>query len=156
MQAGTLLRNKDVLGGALVCAMGAGAIAMVRNNAIGTLGRMGPGFFPTLIGVVMVLTGTAILLGGLRSGAAGQGLERPDLRAWTLIPLSLVAFVVAGEYGGLLPATFAVVFIAALADRDNTWRNALLLAGAMIAVCLVVFWWALQVQFPLITFGIEP
>lgn len=155
MQAGTLLRNKDVLGGALVCALGAGAIAMVRGNAIGTLGRMGPGFFPTLIGVVMVLTGVAILLGGLRAGATEHGVERPDLRAWTLIPLSLVAFIVAGEFGGLLPATFSVVFIAALADRDNTWRSAMLLACAMVAVCLVVFWWALQVQFPLLTFGID-
>ena len=60
-----------------------------------------------------------------------------------------------GEYCGLLAATFAVVFISALADRENTWRSALLLAGVMIAVCIVVFWWALQVQFPLVTFGIE-
>ena len=155
MAAGTLPRNKAVLGGALVCALGAGAIAMVRGNAIGTLGRMGPGFFPTLIGIVMVLAGAAILLGGLRAGAAGDKVAKPDLRAWTLIPLSLVAFVVVGEHGGLLAATFAVVFIAALADRDNTWRGGLLLACAMIAVCVVVFWWALQVQFPLFTFGAE-
>ncbi len=155
MQSRALLRNKDVLGGALVCVLGLVAIAMVRSNALGTLGRMGPGFFPTLIGVVMLLTGLAILFGGLRAGVMTPGLEQPDLRAWTLIPLSLVAFVVAGEYGGLLPATFSVVFIAALADLKNTWRNAVLLACAMVAVCLVVFWWALQVQFPLITFGLD-
>lgn len=147
------LLRKDVLGGALVCALGAGAITMVRGNAVGTLGRMGPGFFPTLIGVVMVLAGIAIALGGVRAGPDASTMERPDLRAWTLIPLSLVAFIVVGEYGGLVPATFAVVFIAALADRANTWRGALLLAAAMVAICLVVFWWALQVQFPLLTFG---
>ncbi len=135
-----------------MCALGAGAVAMVRGNAIGTLGRMGPGFFPTLVGAVMVLAGAAIAIRGLRASPA-EDIAAPDLRAWTLIPLSLVAFVVVGDYGGLLPGTFAVVFIAALADRDNTWRSALTLAASMVAVCLVVFWWALQVQFPLLTIG---
>ena len=155
MRAAMLLRNKDVLGGALVCALGGTAIASVRSFGIGTLGRMGPGFFPILVGVVMILAGLAILAGGLRAlGSAGQ-ITTPDLRAWVMVPLSLIAFIVLGEYGGLLPATFAVVFVAALADRDNTWRSALAIAAAMAVVGIVVFWWALQVQFPLLTFGID-
>ena len=154
MSAG-LLRNRDVLGGALVCALGLSAIAMVRGNSIGTLERMGPGFFPTLIGVVMLLAGAALILGAVRAANQDNALSRPDLRAWTMVPLSLVAFIVVGEYGGLLPATFSVVFIAALADRDNSWRHAALLAAVMVAVCVIVFWWALQVQFPLLNFGLD-
>ena len=64
-----------------------------------------------------------------------------------------VAFIVLGKYGGLLPATFAITFISALGDRQNTIVKALILSLAMVAIALVVFWWALQMQFPLIRWG---
>ena len=148
------LLNKDCLGGALVALMGAGAIAAARSHELGTLARMGPGFFPTLIGAVMLLTGVSIFLGGLRRTPLDEDrVQSPDLRAWTLIPLSLLAFIVVGGQAGLLPATFSLVLVAAAADRRNGWRGALLLAAAMALVALVVFWWGLQVQFPLFTLG---
>ncbi len=149
-------RNKDVLGGVLVSAIGCTAIAAVRNNQFGTLSRMGPGFFPTIVGVVMLLAGIAIAIGGAR--AAAPGVDRPDapdLRALALVSLSLVAFIVVGEFAWLLPATFAIVVVAALADRQNTWRGTLALATVMVLACLVVFWWGLQVQFPLLKFGFD-
>ena len=156
-QATTLraqLLNKDCLGGALVALLGAGAIAAARSHELGTLARMGPGFFPTAIGAVMLLTGVSIFLAGLRrTGLETDRVKAPDPRAWTLIPLSLLAFIVVGEQAGLLPATFSLVLVAAAADRRNGWRGALLLAAAMALVALVVFWWGLQVQFPLFTLG---
>ena len=146
--------NKDCLGGALVAVLGAGAIAAARRHEFGTLGRMGPGFFPTAIGVVMLLTGLVIALGGLRRAALdADRVQAPDLRASILIPLSLLAFIVVGEHAGLLPATFSLVLVAALADRRNGWRGTLVLAASMTLVSLVVFWWGLQVQFPLFTLG---
>ena len=62
-------------------------------------------------------------------------------------------FLLLGEYGGLLPATFAIVFISALVDRDNTLREAFLLALAMMVIAVVVFWWALSLQLPLFQWG---
>jgi hypothetical protein len=61
--------------------------------------------------------------------------------------------VLVGKFGGLLPATFAIVFIAALGDRDNSIQSAAVLASAMCAICIVVFWWALQLQLPLFQWG---
>ena len=69
------------------------------------------------------------------------------------IVLSIVAFIVFGTYGGLLPATFAVVFISALGDRQNTLKSAFVLAVAMSIISVVIFWWALKLQFPLFTWG---
>ena len=45
------------------------------------------------------------------------------------------------------------MFISALGDRDNTLREALLLALAMMAIAVVVFWWALSLQLPLFQWG---
>lgn len=148
--------NKDVLGGALVLAIGVAAIAAGGSYQVGTLGRMGPGFFPIAIGAVMAVTGVAIAFGGARRAAPGIGqVAAPNLRAWLLVPLSLVAFIVIGDWAGLLPATFSIVLVAALADRQNTWRGTLALAAVMTLVCLVVFWWGLQVQFPLFKLGFD-
>ena len=58
-----------------------------------------------------------------------------------------------GHWGGLLPATFAIVFISALGDRKNTIKQAFVLSLGMSVIAVVVFWWALQLQLPLFRWG---
>jgi high-affinity Fe2+/Pb2+ permease len=64
-----------------------------------------------------------------------------------------VAFIVLGEYGGLVPATFAIVFISALGDRNNSLKQAFWLSAGMVVIAVVIFWWALQMQFDLFRWG---
>ena len=78
-------------------------------------------------------------------------MQRPaQWRAWALISVSIVAFVLLAERFGLVPAAFAIVFISAFADRDNNWKRAAILSAAIVVVAIVVFWWALQIQLPLL------
>ena len=138
-------------GGALMFLLGIAAVTRGVAYQVGTISRMGPGMFPAVVGGLLALTGIAIFFIRDETPDVHHVNEtgRVEWRAWLLICLSLVAFIVVGRYGGLAPATFALVFISALADRDNTVVHALLLALAMVAICVVVFWWLLQVQFPL-------
>jgi hypothetical protein len=53
----------------------------------------------------------------------------------------------------MAPPTAAIVFISALGDRENTVRSALTLSALMLVICVVVFWWALQMSFPLFRWG---
>jgi hypothetical protein len=94
------------------------------------------------------------------AGAPGQapGKVRPlpvasSWRGWTAIAGGLVAFIGLGRYGGLVPATTALVFLSALGDRANTVRGAVLLTAIMLAICVVVFWWALGINLPLFRWG---
>jgi hypothetical protein len=148
--------NKDYYGGGLMFLLGVGAIYKGLGYEVGSLSRMGPGYFPVAVGAVLAAMGILIALAARSTAvpdAAGKKSQPPEWRGWAAIILSNIAFVVVGRYGGLLPATFAVVFIAALGDRQNTLKSAFLLALAMVAVCLVVFAWALKVQLPLFTWG---
>ncbi len=52
-----------------------------------------------------------------------------------------------------MPATFALVFISALGDRQHTLRSAALLAAGVTVLGVAVFSWALQLQFPLFRWG---
>jgi len=146
-------RRKDFIGGVLVLLLGLGAATQSAHYDIGSLRRMGPGFFPLALGVILAALGVMILLTGRRASEEASAPYRPEWRGWACICASLVAFIVLGRYGGLAPATFATVFIAALGDRQNSLRQALVLALSMCLVCVVVFWWLLQVQLPLFGWG---
>ncbi len=146
--------NKDYYGGALMIAIGLAAIIQGRQYPIGTLSRMGPGFFPVAVGAILAFTGLAIVVSArFAARKAEETALPPEWRGWFCIGLSIIAFVVLGRYGGLVPATFAIVFIAALADRQNTILAATVLALTTVVVCIVIFWWALQMNFALFGWG---
>ncbi|MGO9773086.1 MAG: tripartite tricarboxylate transporter TctB family protein [Roseiarcus sp.] len=146
--------NKDHYGGGLMLLLGVGILLQGATYQVGTLSHMGPGFFPVALGAILALVGVAIFFTAERS-APHVAEERlpPEWRGWILIVSSMIAFIVLGTYGGLAPATFAVVFISALADRKHTIKSAIVLALAMVAVCAVIFRWALDLQFPLFGWG---
>ena len=147
-------RSRDYYGGGLMLLLDVAAAVQGARYQVGTLSRMGPGFFPMALGVILALIGLAIMATARRAAPAEEKPSLPpEWRGWIAIIMSLVAFALLGTYGGLLPASFAVVFIAALGDRQNSVKAALILALAIAAVAVVVFWWALQVQFPLFSWG---
>jgi hypothetical protein len=146
--------KKDHIGGALIVLLGIATIFGGQRYTIGTLSRMGPGFFPVALGCILVLVGAAIAVTAtLPHDPKDEESLPPEWRGWICIVGSLIAFVVIGHYGGLIPATIAIVFIAALGDRDNSIWSALILSAVILAMCLLVFVWGLQIQFPLFTWG---
>jgi hypothetical protein len=147
-------RRRDYLGGAVMFALGAAAAIQGSTYQIGTLSRMGSGFFPVTLGVILALTGLAIAIVARFTVYEGEAARRPpEWRGWLCIGASIVGFSVFGVYGGLLPATFVIVFVSALADRRNTVKSSAALALAMVGVCVVIFWWGLQLQFPLFSWN---
>lgn len=149
--------RKDHLAGLLMVVMGTTVVLMGRRYNMGSLIHMGAGFIPVVIGVLMIVVGVAIAL------LAGTGDEQereaqaipplPDLRGGVCILAAVAAFVLVGEYGGLIPATFVSVFIAAMGDRESTWKTSAALGVAMVAFGVVVFHYGLRVQLPLFTWG---
>jgi len=144
------VNRKDLIGGGLMLLLGIGAAVQSLQYHIGSLVRMGPGYFPLALGVILAIVGALIMLAGLRTAAIAPAVKlRPEWRGWFCICAGITAFAVLGHFGGLLPATFACVFIAALGDRKNSLFAALVLSATMTVVCLIVFWWLLKVQLPL-------
>ncbi|MBO1078134.1 tripartite tricarboxylate transporter TctB family protein [Roseomonas sp. 573] len=152
----TSSRSKDYCGGVILILMGASAALTAQNYRIGSLNRMGPGYFPAALGILLALTGLTLIGVGMarraRQAAADAGpaeTHPPEWRGWLCICLGVVAFAIIGNLLGLVPATFACVFIAAMGDHDNRPRDALLLAIGVTLAGVAVFWWGLGIQFPL-------
>jgi len=143
------LNNKDVWAGLLLIAIGAVAILIARNYTFGTALRMGPGFFPIVLGVLLILFGLYILASGLRSGEAIKGPWSP--RALVILPLSLVLFGLLMERGGFVPAMLVLIFASATASTEFKFVEVLLFSLALTAVSVAVFVWGLGLPYPLIT-----
>jgi Tripartite tricarboxylate transporter TctB family len=148
------LVKRDHCAGGLMVVIGLFAVLQGKTYQIGSLQSMGAGFFPVAIGIFLMAIGSLII--GQAKAVDSDGVEeahKPEWRGWSCIILSIVAFIALGKYGGLVPATFALVFIAAMGDRNNTVISSLMLALVMVAIAVVIFWWLLQMHFPLFGWG---
>jgi len=145
----TLANNKDVWGGLMLIAIGAAAVLIARDYPFGTALRMGPGYFPVILGALLILFGLAILAGGLRRGEQIAGSW--SLRALIVLPLSLILFGVLMQYAGFVPAMLVLIFGSATASTEFRFVEVLLFAVGLTALCVAVFIWGLGLPYPLIT-----
>ena len=152
-----LVRKRDFYAGGLMVLIGLGIALKGSTYRAGTLMHMGPGFLPTALGVILVLIGIAIAATALSpSDQEGDDQrilpEQPQWWAWLCILLSPVAFIFFGRHFGMIPATFACVFIAALGDKTATWKGTVILATVVTAFGVILFSYFLQVPMPILTF----
>ncbi len=143
-----LRRNKDFWAGMMLIGIGAAAMFISRDYRFGSASHMGPGFFPTLLSVILVAFGAAIMAVGLRSGEKIQG--RLSLRALILLPSSLVLFGVLMEVAGFVPALVALVFLAAASGREFAFTEVALMTVLLTVASVALFIWGLSLPYPLI------
>lgn len=139
---------QDIFGGAILTALGIFvAIYAYNSYEIGTLQRMGPGFFPTSLGVILAVIGVLITLPAL----ARQGVRMNpwEWRTGLLVVASIVAFALTLRTAGLIVATMVTVIISSLADRDTTWRVRLILAVVVTVITVLIFKTGLGMVIPL-------
>jgi Tripartite tricarboxylate transporter TctB family len=143
-----LLDNKDVWAGLFLIVVGVTAVVIARNYTFGTALRMGPGFFPTVLGGFLILSGLYILASGLRSGETLAGSW--SLRALIVLPLALALFGVLIDRAGFIPAMLVLIFGSGLAGTDFRLIELLVFSVLLTALCAIVFVWALGLPYPLI------
>ncbi|MBM3526593.1 MAG: tripartite tricarboxylate transporter TctB family protein [Alphaproteobacteria bacterium] len=140
--------NKDFWSGVMLVIVGAASVIVARNYAFGTSLRMGPGYFPTVLGSVLVLFGLYLMVAGLRRG---EKID-PDwsLRGLILLPTSLVLFGILMSYTGFIPAMMVLVFGSAAAGTDFRPVEALILAIGLTVFTAVIFIWGIGLPYPLL------
>jgi len=154
-------RKRDLWGGAFIALCGALTILEATSYNVGELARMGPGYFPLMIGCFLVALGILVPLSPdpdevqeeLIEEQLPQPTRRERLRGMACIAGGIALFIILGSFLGFLPATFALVFVSALGDTSNSVKSAAILALAMTVFGAVVFSWALQLQFPMLRWG---
>jgi hypothetical protein len=142
------LGARDFWAGIVLIAVGAGAILVSREYPLGTMLRMGAGYFPTLLGGLLALFGLHLLVKGLRSA---ERIEPGwSLRALIVLPLSLALFGFLMDRAGLVPALAVLILGSAAAGREFRPLEVVLLAAFLIAFSVAVFVWALGLPYPVL------
>jgi len=142
-----LLRNKDFLSGILFIGAGATFLYIGHDYALGTTRRMGPGYFPTLLSITLILIGAGITLNAFRSQ---DYVADFSLRGLAAVTIGTVAFGLLIRDAGILIAVAALVLIAALGNPRSKWLPISALAAGMAAFCYLIFVKALGLPIPVL------
>lgn len=142
-----VIRNpKDFYAGMLFMAFGLAALVIARSYPLGTAARMGPGYFPRILGILLLGLGALLSLSGCRS--RGEALSGWRWRPLAIVTLSVALFCLTAPWLGLVLASLALVFFSSVADRAFSWKEALLSGAIQAAIAVAVFVYGLGVPFP--------
>jgi hypothetical protein len=120
-------RSQDFWTGLIFVLIGSGTAGLARGYNIGDASRMGPGYFPAVLGLLLAALGLLLIFRSLV-----LGLDRPveaiSFRPMLVLPLSVLVFAIILPVGGLLIANFIAALIVCKAGRDTTLGEMLILA----------------------------
>lgn len=142
--------RKDFFAGLFFTALGLLGLAGAADLEFGSLGAMGPGFFPAVVSGLLTLTGLLLVLRGLLRGGLRAKGESFSPGAPLLLLTALILFALLLEPLGFLPAAFTLVFVGRLAAGDGRWIEALLLALILTALAGLLFIGWLEMPVPLL------
>jgi hypothetical protein len=140
---------KDVLAGGIFIVLGlAFAIGSLAYD-LGTPLRMGPGYVPLALGIVLAGLGALVIAKGFIAGE-GETIGEVDWRAVVLITAALLFFGLTVRGLGVVAALFGATLLATLARSQTPIREALLIATGLTALSVFIFIFALQLRLPLV------
>jgi len=144
----TIKSSKNFWAGLMFISLGLFATLWSLNQyETGTALRMGPGYFPVVLGGLLALLGLVIL--GSSLAFSGAAVPRFRLRPIIFILGAVVAYGYLMAPLGLVLATLVLVVISALGGHEFRWREAFALGGVMIVISILVFVKGLTLPFPL-------
>lgn len=108
---------------------------------IGTAFKMGPGYFPIMLSIAMVILGALIAFQSL--GKATPNIGTVPWRGALLILLCPIAFGATLHGLGLVPALALAVFTASFASQRMSLLLAVALTVGLVAFCVLVFHYGL-------------
>lgn len=144
---GIIRHPKDFAAGMLFVATGAAAILIGANYPLGTAARMGPGYFPRILGILLIILGAALALRALRL----QGSPLPSWR-WRPIIIVLGSVVIFGmvvNSVGLAISTIGLIILSSAASSEFRPKEAIIAGIALAVLSVAVFVMALKLQLPI-------
>jgi hypothetical protein len=139
--------SKDFWSGVIFLGVGVAFTGLGRHYLMGPTMRMGPGYFPTVLGGLLALIGSVLIVRALlRPGPSVGPLAYNKL---ALVTLSNVLFALLLRRLGLAAALILLVVVSAYASRRFRWPVALTLAVGLAVGSSIIFVWLLGLPIPI-------
>jgi putative tricarboxylic transport membrane protein len=141
------MNNKRFLSGLMFIVIGGVAIFIAQDYPMGSALRMGPGYFPIVLGGIMALFGIYEVILGIMKSDPVKG--NWSIRALIILPLAAVVFGVMMEKVGFVPALIALIFVSAAASSEFKFLEVLMSAVVITVASVAVFIYGLGLPYPL-------
>lgn len=141
---------RDFFAGAIFMLFGLCAVLVGRGYPMGTALHMGSGYFPFVLGALLLILGAVVCIRSLV--VAGEGIEAFGLRPLLLVLLAIGAFAASVDALGLVAATVLMTVIGAAASPESRWREVVVLVFALLGLSVGVFAYGLGLPFTLLPF----
>lgn len=143
-----MLKDKNILT-ALVFILIGGAFAIgAADYGVGTTRRMGPGYFPVVLGMLLVVVGVLIAIKTFWRRRY-EPISTLYLRPVVALIASILAFGALIDRLGLIAACMACMLASGLASSETRWKELILTALGMTAFSVIVFKQVLGLPFRL-------
>jgi uncharacterized membrane protein len=117
---------------------------------MGTAAKMGPGYFPFWLGILMTLIGLLVLVKSMGAKAAIESIPKFNWKIIAQITGSVVLYALLLPRMGFLVAVVVLVLVSAGASKEFTWKGSLINAAFLVTFTYSVFVVGLKLQFPLL------
>jgi hypothetical protein len=142
-----LIRHpKDFWAGVLFIAFGGAACVIALDYSMGTAARMGPGYFPRVLGLLVCALGAILVLRSFK--LQGTPLSFPTLKPLLIVLASVVLFGLVVTRLGLVLATVLLVVVSSAASHEHRWKESVIAAVALAVFVIVAFRYGLNLQLP--------
>jgi len=141
--------QEDFWAGIMFIGFGLLAVVVARDYPMGSTMRMGPGYFPTYLGIIMMIMGAII---SFRSTLVqGEGIRRFGWRGLFFLSLAfgVYGFLIDTMDIGFVISISAVVILSTMATREFNWKECLMLTAVLTLGTVAVFIWGLDMPYPL-------
>ncbi|MGE5525733.1 MAG: tripartite tricarboxylate transporter TctB family protein [Rhodospirillaceae bacterium] len=116
---------------------------------MGTAVRMGPAYFPTILGWLLVFLGVIVLIQSFITPDEKPKKMDPRALLWILGSVLAFALLVGPLNAGLVPAAIVIVLMSAYGGEEFRWRDAIISAVVLSAACVAIFYYGLGLPFRL-------
>jgi hypothetical protein len=149
--------QKDFWAGLMFMSIGIAFAWGSTTYNVGEGARMGPGYFPLMLGILLAALGAFIVFEGL----VVETEDGEKIGKWAWRPLG---FILAANFAfgvllagvpslhipafGMIVAIVFLTFIAALAGDEFNWKEIAVLSVVLSVGSYIAFVWLLKLQFP--------
>jgi hypothetical protein len=143
------IRNhRDFWSGVLFIATGLLFMVLSRQYNLGTAAKMGPGYFPTILGGLMAALGVLIMLPAFAKRGPEVRVDKVDFKSIVLILVAVAVYAATLPKLGFIVSLFLLIMISSLASHEFKLTTSLISSVVLLVFSWLVFVKGLELQFP--------
>lgn len=141
-------RQTDFLAGMMFILVGSSFSFVARGYSMGTAAKMGPGYFPFWLGLVLAVLGAVVALSSVSMKSEEDKMARWDPKTLLWILGSVVLFGLVLKPLGMILSVVVLVLVSSMASHEFSWKGAVLNAIVLVVISTGAFVYGINLQMP--------